>query len=519
MKIKSLNNLSLALSGLLATVCSAPALADVKLPAIESDYMVLQAGNGTKFFGTAAPGEAVTVSYGGRQAAAVADKNGHWETVLKALKAGERFDIEVVGKNTINIKNVLVGQVWLCSGQSNMEWPLSQAKDAAQELAAANHEQIRLFNVKRKLSTEPLSDVEGNWLICNTQTAAPFSAVAYFFGRDLQKDLRTPVGLIESAWGGTPAQAWTSLDGLEADPVTQKRYWMLANEQLAHLQESAQKYERSLAEWKAAPPPGSAPPAKPMELEFPNAPSMLFNGMISGLLPATIGGVLWYQGESNATAPEETMAYRRLLPALIKDWRNKFQNPNLPFLFVQLANYEKKEEPNERSPWAELREAQLLTLSVPRTGMAVAVDIGESKDIHPRNKQDVGKRLERIALAHVYGRDVPFSGPVFTGMRVKGSKAVCSFRYTNRGLTTRSFAKLQGFLICGPDKKFVPADAVIVGNTVEVTSPGVTQPVAVRYGWQGDPVCNLYNGAGFPASPFRSDVAEEPPVVNLPVTK
>jgi len=473
-----------------------PAMADVKLPSIEGDYMVLQASPECKFFGSAAPGEAVTVHYGGRKAAAVADKDGHWQTFLPGLKSGERFDMVVVGKNTITLRDVLVGQVWLCSGQSNMEWPLAQARDHESELAAADHEQIRLFNVKRKVASSPNADVEGAWCICNAQTAAPFSAVAYFFGRDLQKDLKTPVGLIESAWGGTPAQAWTSLSGLQADPVTQKRYWIMAPEQLAHLHESTGR-----------------------EAEFPSAPSVLFNGMISGLLPATIGGVLWYQGESNAQGADETMAYRRLLPALIHDWRKQFQLPNLPFLFVQLANYDKKEEPNERSPWAELREAQMLSLSVPNTGMAVAVDIGEDKDIHPKNKQDVGKRLERIALARVYGKKVSFAGPLFSGMTVRGNKATCNFKFTDRGLKTRDGGKPQGFTICGEDKKFVTAQAAINGNTVVVFSPLVAQPVAVRYAWQGDPINNLCNGAGFPASPFRSDVPAEPPIVNLPLTK
>jgi len=473
-----------------------PALADVKLPSIESDFMVLQAAPDCKFFGSAAPGENVTVNYQNRKASATADKDGQWQTVLSGLKSGERFDIVVSGKNTVTIKNVLVGQVWLCSGQSNMEWPLAKARDHESELAAANHEEIRLFNVKRRVSTTPQADVEGAWCICNPQTAAPFSAVAYFFGRELHKDLKTPVGLIESSWGGTPAQSWTSLAGLQADPVTQKRYWIMAPEHLAHLHESS-----------------------PRELEFPSAPSVLFNGMISGLLPATIGGVIWYQGESNAQGADETMAYRRLLPALIRDWRNKFQLPDLPFLFVQLANFDKKEDPNERSPWAELREAQMLSLAVPGTGMAVAIDIGEDRDIHPKNKQDVGKRLERIALARVYGKKVSFAGPLFSQMTVRGNKAICTFKFTDRGLKTRDGRKPVGFIICGEDKKFVPAQASIIGSTVVVSSPAVAKPVAVRYAWQGDPVTNLCNGAGFPASPFRTDIPPEPAIVNLPVTK
>jgi sialate O-acetylesterase len=533
------------------------ALADVHLPAIESDNMVLQAGVGPQLYGSASPGEEIAIKYGHRQISTKTDNFGQWRVRLPHLKAGEKFDIEVKGKNTLAIKNVLVGEVWLCSGQSNMEFPLARANDHAKEVGQANHEQLRLFKVERRLATAPAADVQGSWKVCTPATVADFSAVGYFFGRALSQDLKTPVGLIESSWGGTPAQVWTSLDGLEADPVTQKRYWVMAKEHLAKLHQMSETYDKEMADWKLIaekiaaeksatdkagadkantdkkddkadkenPPkavaeksPLPAPPAKPSELEFPHAPSMLYNAMIAPLTAYTIGGVIWYQGESNANAADETMAYRHLFPALIKDWRQKFGLPKLPFLYVQLANFEKREDANVRSPWAELREAQLLTLKVPNTGMAVAVDIGEEKDIHPKNKLDVGLRLERIALAEVYGRKIPFSGPIFSGMTVKGNQAICTFKYTDRGLKAKG-GKLVGFTICGPDKKFVPADAEIVGNTVHVSSPNVAAPSAVRYAWAGDPLNNLYNGADFPASPFRSDVTPEPAVVELPVTK
>ena len=567
--------ISLPMSLAAALLMPLAAQADVRLPAIESDNMVVQMGTGAQLYGSASPGEEVDFAYGRRHVSVKTDNFGQWRVRLTKLKSGEKFDLQIKGKNNLTIKNVIVGQVWLCSGQSNMELPLTRTNNHAKEIAEANHPQIRLFKVKRQLATAPAADVEGSWKVCDAKSAADFSAVGYFFGRDLSNDLKSPVGLIESSWGGTPAQVWVSLDGLESDPVTQKRYWTMAKEHLVHLHDISVAYDQATAEWKARvdkaaesaladkPVAESAaekptekpaekaadkspttadtvvvdkaveriedrgvdqrklltPPAKPSELDFPHAPSMLYNGMIAPFTPFSIAGVIWYQGESNAYGADETMAYRRLFPALIQDWRNRFGEPKLPFLFVQLANYQKREDPNSRSPWAELREAQLLTLKMPHTGMAVAVDIGDEKDIHPTNKQEVGRRLELIAMAQVYGRKQPFSGPIFNGMSVKNGKAICTFKNTDRGLKTKDGGKPIGFVICGADKKFVVADAVIVGNTVVVSSPTVPQPVAVRYAWAGDPLNNLYNGADLPASPFRSDVQAEPPVVDLPVTK
>jgi sialate O-acetylesterase len=506
-----------ALGCLLAACTIKPGYAEVHLPAIESDNMVLQAGDHSHLFGDAAPGEVVTITYGDKKAKAAADSNGHWQADLKKLKAGEKFDIVVKGNNTVTIKNVLVGEVWLCSGQSNMEFPLDRANDGKKETAEANHDQIRLFMVKRTVAATPVSDVQGSWKVCDPASAAPFSAVAYFFGRALSEDLKTPVGLIESSWGGTPAQAWTSLDGLAADPVTNSRYGAVAKMQLAELGEAVQKYEKVLAEWKASQEKlgdkeKTPPPQKPPGVQFPYAPSMLYNGMIAPLKNCTIGGVIWYQGESNTHKSDDALTYRRLFPALILDWRKKFNLPELPFLFVQLANYDKQEGPNEASTWAELRESQLLTLGLPHTGMAVAIDIGDQKDIHPKDKQDVGKRLERIALAKVYGKKEDFSGPIFSRLDIKGDTAICHFKYAEKGLKAGEDGHATGFIICGADKKFVPAEAVVSGDTVLVTSPKVSEPVAVRYAWQGSPTVNLYNQVGLPASPFRSDVPSQPSV-------
>jgi sialate O-acetylesterase len=537
--------------GICMALGAPPAFADVHLPSVESDNMMLQAGS-PHLYGSATPGEDIKIDYGSKRHAEVrADASGHWRVQIGPLRAGEIFDIAINGKNIVNIKNVLVGQVWLCSGQSNMEFPVNRGLDSAHELATANHTNLRLFAAKRQIATAPAFDVDGSWKVCDPKSVADFSAVGYFFGRDLSRDLKTPVGLIESAWGGTPAQAWTSIDGLESDPVTQKRYWTMAKEQLTHLHEMSEKYDKEMAEWteavkkatiaKVGPEKAAAdktittdevvtkalenkaamapPPGKSQELIYPHAPSMLYNGMIAPLVGTTVCGVIWYQGESNASAADETMAYRRLFPVLISDWRKKFGLPNLPFLFVQIANYDKREDPNVRSPWAEIREAQLLTLNLPNTGMAVAVDVGEEKDIHPKNKQEVGRRLELIALAKVYGHHNSFSGPIFSGMTVRGNKAVCAFKFTDRGLKTRDKGPLVGFVMSGADKKFVAADAVVSGNTVIVSSAAVSKPTAVRYAWAGDPLNNLVNGAGLPASPFRSDIQPEPPIVDLPLTK
>ena len=488
--------------------------------------MVLQAGS-AQLFGSALPGEAITITYGGRIVSTKADGSGRWQATLTKLKSGENFSIVLVGKNTVTIKKCICGPglvvfgtvkygVW--SGPRQRQRPGNSGCQSRsnQTIYGRPSAGKRAFGRCRRAVAHLYS---GN-------SSSPSVPSGYFFGGALNKDqLKTQSVLYNRPWCGTPAQDWTSINGLAADPVTQSRYWLFAKRQQAHIVELSQAYDKTLAEWKATceekthGQDKTPQPVKSIELRFPHTPSRLFNGMIAPLTHYTIGGVLWYQGESNAYAQDETMAYRRLLPALIKDWRKQFNLPELPFLYVQLANYDNKDDTTERSPWAELREAQLMTLTVPHTGMAVAIDIGDENDIHPRNKQDVGKRLERIALAQVYGKQEIFSGPIFTHLDIKGGKAICIFQHTDGGLKTRDGGKVIGFTICGPDKKFVAADAVVAGNTVVVSSPNVSQPMAVRYAWAGNPPNNLYNGAGLPASPFRSDLPAAPAIINLPVTK
>jgi len=440
------------------------AQADVKLASVFSDGMVLQRDRTLAVWGTADAGESVSVSLAGNQAQTAADGDGAWSVHLPAAAAGGPHELVAKGKNAITLKDVLVGEVWVCSGQSNMQWPLSESLNAAEEIAAADHPTIRLLQVPATISDEPLANLSMRWQPCSPSTIPNFSAVGYFFGRKLNEDLGVPVGLINSSWGGTCSEAWTSRESL------------------------APEFPALLARQHG--------------LDDPNKPTVLFNGMVSPLLPLTVRGAIWYQGESNA---DRGYQYRSLFRTLIRDWRHAWGDPDFAFFFVQLANFgEPLAEPGDNH-WAELREAQLMALAEPRTGMAVAIDIGEANDIHPRNKQDVGKRLALSALAGIYGRDVVSSGPLYDGCIVEQGKARVRFQHVDGGLKTSDGKALRGFAIASEDRRFVWADAVIDGNAVVVSSPDVAHPAAVRYGWHHNPDVNLVNSAGLPASPFRTD--------------
>ena len=486
------------------------AFADVKLPSVISDNMVLQQGKQASIWGWAEPGEKVAVS-GSWQIGSwdtTADKDSKWMIKIEPPKAGGPYELIFKGKNTITIKNILVGEVWLCSGQSNMQWSVRQSANAEQEIAAANYPDIRLFTVERKPAEQPQSDCVGDWQLCGPQTVPGFSAVAYYFGRELHKELDVPVGLIHTSWGGTPAEAWTSKKTLESDPDFEpilKRY----SDVIAKYPEAKSKYEQKLKEWEKAVAEAKAEGKKPPRRPYPprgprhkNNPSGLYNAMIAPLIPYGIQGAVWYQGEANAGRAYQ---YRKLFPAMIKNWRNDWGQGDFPFLFVQLANFMAVNlEPSE-SAWAELREAQLMTLALPKTGMAVIIDIGDANNIHPKNKQDVGKRLALLALARSYGKKLVYCGPIYKSMRVEGNKIILHFDYVGGGLVAGGGEPLKGFAIAGADRKFVWADAKIDGDTVVVSCDKVTKPVAVRYAWADNPVCNLYNKEGLPASPFRTD--------------
>jgi sialate O-acetylesterase len=499
------------LSLVLLLVSAGTVCADVKLPAVIGDNMVLQRGMEVPIWGWAEPGEMVHVNGSWRNLwwCRAADKDGKWMVRIDPpAKAGGPYEMTVRGKNTITIKNVLVGEVWVCSGQSNMQWSVRQSANVEQEIAAADYLNIRLFAVERKPAEQPQSDCVGSWTLCSPQTVAGFSAVAYYFGRELHKELNVPVGLIHTSWGGTPAEAWTSKKTLELDPDFEpilKRY----ADVIAKYPEAKSEYEQKLKEWEkavaGAKAEGKQPPQRPHPPRGPghkNNPSELYNAMIAPLIPYGIGGAIWYQGESNVGRAYQ---YRKLLPAMIQNWRDDWGQGDFPFLFVQLANFMAVNPEPVESAWAELREAQLMTLALPKTGMAVIIDIGEANDIHPKNKQDVGKRLALWALAGSYGKKLVYCGPVYKSMRVEGNKIVLHFDHVGGGLVAGGGELLKGFAIAGADRKFAWADAKIDGDAVVVSCDKVTKPVAVRYAWADNPVCNLYNKEGLPASPFRTD--------------
>lgn len=446
------------------------ALADVRLPKIFGDSMVLQQKSEVAVWGWADPNEEVTVSLGDAKATAKAGADGKWLAKLATGEAKEPQTLTVKGKNEIALKDVLLGEVWVCSGQSNMQWTVNQADKPDDEAKAASYPQIRMFTVQRNISDKPLDDCQGTWAVCSPDTVRNFSAVGYYFGRELHKELKTPVGLINTSWGGTICEAWTCKEALGKDS------------DLKHFTEKQLTID----------------PAK----MNPNQPSVLFNAMVNPLVPYGIKGAIWYQGESNKGRAEQ---YRKLFPTMIADWREHFGQGEFPFLFVQLAPYKYgNSDPREL---AELWEAQLKTLSsTPNTGMCVTTDIGNVADIHPKNKQEVGRRLALWALAKTYGKsDVAFSGPLYESMAVEGYKIRLKFQHAGGGLVAEGGKPLSHFQIAGEDQKFVAAKAEIDGETVVVSADEIAKPVAVRFAWDQMAEPNFYNKAGLPASPFRTD--------------
>ncbi|QMU27271.1 sialate O-acetylesterase [Adhaeribacter radiodurans] len=630
--------------------------ADVRLPKLVSDNMVLQRDMKLPVWGWADTGEKVTVQFKGKSYSAQPNPEGKWQVSLPAMPAGGPYDMTISGKNTIVVKNILLGDVWLGSGQSNMEFQSSWLKYTDEQLGESDFPNIRLFTVENDLSPVPLADVKkAEWKICNKENAYNFSAVAFFFARELHQQEKVPVGVILTSWGGTIIETWMSpeavtkfpelksqiagmnhspdfLDKIKQENEAQVKDWLKKNDALD------EGYKNGVASWKnpsvnatdwqeiqvpalwetsALPDfdgivwlrkefslpadfkaqevslnlgpiddldqtwlngtlvgesnqyniarkysikPGILKPGKnvivvrvtdtgggggiygkPEELFLteakagrivdlsgswqyrvgsnfkenktgappsvdvgPNSrPTLLYNAMIKPLIPYAIKGMIWYQGESNAG---KAYRYRDLFPAMIMDWRAKWGQGNFPFLFVQLANFMKTEPEPAESEWAELREAQTKTLAVPNTAMAVIIDIGEAEDIHPKNKQDVGKCLALAAEKLAYNKKVTYSGPLYKSMKVEGNRIRLTFDYAEPGLMTKNGATLKGFSIAGTDHKFVWADAQIEGNTVVVSSTQVLAPVAVRYAWANNPdQANLYNKANLPASPFRTD--------------
>ena len=520
----NMNKSTPLVSLLVATCLSSGAWAEVKLNPLFRDGAVLQRDANVPVWGKAKDGEKITVQFDGQTATTTA-KDGKWMVRLKPHQAGGPFVLTVTGENTITLTDVLVGDVWICSGQSNMQFELQFDANAAAESSTANYPQLRTFNVWRKNSAHPLSEVSpGKWSECTPASSKYFTAVGYYFGRDIHKATGVPVGLIHSSWGATSAQAWTSLDGLEKDPILH-HYAEEAKKLAANYEQASSTYPRELAAYKEKlkkwdtevgvaynetlkawtaenrklkleGKPVLPKPTEPISPEgHPNKSTVLFNGMIAPLMPYAIKGVIWYQGEGNAGNPQE---YRTLFPRLIADWREKWGQGDFPFLFVQVA------------PWQGLppgiREAQLLSWQkTPNTAMAVITDVGNATDIHPRQKEPVGARLALAARALAYGEKIEYSGPVFDVLKIDGNRAVLSFTHLGSGLLAKD-GDLKGFTIAGANKKFFAAKAEIEGDTVVVSSEQVSVPVAVRYGWENVPDVNLYNKEGLPASPFRTDV-------------
>lgn len=500
--------------------------AEVKLPAIFSDGMVLQQAQLVRIWGTAEAGEDVKVIFGGQSHSSVTDPTGKWSLTLNPMNANAQpADLVVAGKNTITLKNVLVGEVWVCSGQSNMQWTVQQAGKAQEEIAAANHPQIRMFNVERSPSMTPQSDCKGSWKEATSAHVGNFSAVGYFFGRHLHQALKVPVGLINTSWGGTRIEAWTSREALEERPCASE---MLTDWKDALAKWDAPKeqavFEKVKADWQAqmlkidaenaklpagqkkTKPQAPRPPEDPTKT--PHHPAVLFNGMVAPLIPYSIKGVIWYQGESNQ---RRAFQYQELLPTLINNWRKQWVDA-FSFYIVQLANFGNGKpvatEPGIPDTWAELQEAQTLTAqTLDKCGIAIINDIGEQNDIHPKNKQEVGRRLALWALARDYGTSAAeYCGPLHLSSVIQGNKIRIQFTHTGAGLKTRDDGEPKSFQIAGADQKWVWAKAKIEGNEVVVWSESVPQPVGVRYAWASWPEgANLMNAEGLPASCFRTD--------------
>ncbi|QIX60124.1 sialate O-acetylesterase [Hymenobacter sp. BT18] len=474
--------------GLLLTICACFYLlggqAAVRLPALVTDHMVLQRDQALPIWGWAEAGEHVAIWWQDHRYTATTAAGGKWQVLLPAAAAGGPFTMTIQGSNTLVINDILVGDVWLASGQSNMEMPLRDANapqpgaypvvlNAEQEVAQASFPQIRQFTVKKAPAATPQAVVEGHWQVCSPQTAAQFAGVPYFFARGLHLRYHIPIGIISSPWGGTPAEAWISQEALQTLPDYQEK-------------------TRSLT--------GDARTVLAVK-DPQNTPTALFNGMIAPLIPYALKGIIWYQGESNVGRAKQ---YRTLFPALIQDWRRRW-GQELPFLFVQLANWQPRELQPSDSDWARLREAQATALALPKTGMAVAIDVGDAHDIHPANKQAVGQRLVLLASNKVYGEQaVVAAGPTLEKVLCKRHAVQLTFTQAGSGLQAKGDT-LRGFAVAGADKQFHWATATLHGHKVVLTSPAVPKPVAVRYNWANNPSGNLYNREGLPALPFRTD--------------
>ncbi|MBC8052657.1 MAG: sialate O-acetylesterase [Sphingobacteriaceae bacterium] len=484
---------------------SIEANATVVLPALISDNMVMQQNAPVHIWGGAAAGEKISITILGQTLATVADNNGRWDVWLKPMKSNTAVSMTVAGTNTIPVKNILIGEVWLASGQSNMEWDVSQSNNASKEIAAANYPQIRIFDAARSFSDTLKSEISGKWVICSHETVKNITAAGYFFARGLNKKLAQPIGLIEASWGATNCQSWTSIDAIRADP----RLSYVENDWQKYLNtypDRQKAYQTAMEIWKDAADKakvtGTETPSQPRapQRSTKDQPSVIFNAVIAPLSNYTIRGVIWYQGEANAYA-RVAYPYRYLFPAMISSWRDSWKQGDFPFIFVQLSTL------NKHPYWPMLRESQFETLKLANTAMVVSYDVGDSTDAHYKNKQTVGYRLELAARKLVYGENIEASGPVFRQMTSEGNSVRIWFDHA-KGLKTQGRAEIAGFEIAGGDGKRYPARAIIDGENIVLSHPEVHKPAVARYAFKDAPVANLVNSAGLPAVPFRTDVSE-----------
>jgi sialate O-acetylesterase len=508
---------------ILFSLLSGNILANVKLASPFGDHMVLQRNKMVPIWGTATPGEKVTMTFNKQIKTVVTAADGSWSILLNKLDAGGPYTMTVEGVNTVTLQDVYVGEVWLCSGQSNMDFTVAREDrywcgvfNEKEEVAAANYPLIRVFKTTFSPNEHLQKEVQGNWEIISPQTVGHVSALAYFFARDLQKKLNIPIGLVVTTFGASTAEAWISKTALQSNPEFSTLLSTFQNKLDKYRTDTAAQAKYKIAHDKWVVDAAKAKAEGKDELRGPKNPNpvidqhnpyVLWNGMVAPLLPYAIKGALWYQGESNS--PTKSI-YRDLMETLIGDWRKQFNQGDFPFIYVQLANIGKRYDtiPASGGDEAIKREAQLLNLSIPNTAMVVAIDNADPLNminVHPKNKQEIARRAVLAARAIAYGEKITYSGPLYDKMEVKGNTIKLLFKSTDTGLVCKG-DKLKGFAIAGDDKKFVWADAKIEGNTVIVSSPDVPKPVAVRYGWANNPPTSLYNKADLPASPFRTDV-------------
>jgi sialate O-acetylesterase len=488
--------------------------AELKLASVLADHMVLQRDKPIDLWGWADVGETMTVSFAGQSKSAIAAADGKWSLTLDAIAASAEPRVLIAtGKDgrKVEVKDVLVGEVWLGSGQSNMEMSVKAANHFDAEQAAANLPLIRYYSDTNGTAAKPRSEGKGVWQVCSPATVGRFSATLYFFGREIHRQVGVPVGLINSSVGATQIEYWIPAEAQCSDPETKANYETFMRGYTSFDEAKfAASYEKQMAAWnldaEKAKADNKAPPARPTDVlairKRKGPPAGLFNGKVFNLAPFTLRGILWYQGESNSAlpGPNKSHLYHKQLAQLVTSWRRLWDD-ELPFAWVQLPNFT---APGEG--WPRIREAMLQTLELPKTGMAITIDIGDAKNTHPTNKQEVGRRLSLWALGTVYGKDVPaISGPLPTSSLINSNTITVTFKHANGGLKTKDGGPVKGFQIAGADQQWKPGAAKLDGDKVIVSSPHISAPAAVRYAWQDLPDCNLYNAGDLPASPFRTD--------------